>query len=339
MKVLITGGLGYIGSHTVIELISNGFECIILDNLSNSDISVLKSIERLSEIKVKFLNVDLMNKEHLRNFFDTYEFQAVIHFAGLKSPADSVSSPLKYFEENLGTTLNLLNEMQRKNIKKLVFSSSATVYGDLTKSPVYEEAPTSILNPYGRTKRIIEEMFGDLSKADTEWSFAILRYFNPIGAHPSGTIGEKPNGIPNNLMPYISQVASGKREYLSIFGNDYPTPDGTGIRDFIHVMDLANGHLKALNYLKKHNGNHTFNLGTGQGYSVMDLVNTFERVNNVKIPYKIVDRRPGDIAISYANPSKAEKELGWRAVRGLEEMCEDAWRWERNLYKSSMTQC
>lgn len=331
MKVLVTGGLGYIGSHTIVELSNSGYECFIVDNLSNSDSSVLESVEKLCKNEIHFLNVDLMDKVRLANIFDTYQFQAVIHFAGLKSPVESVREPFMYFEENLGTTMNLLKEMQRKSIKKLVFSSSATVYGDLTKSPVNEEAATSILNPYGRTKRMIEEMLSDISKADSEWSIAILRYFNPIGAHSSGTIGEKPNGIPNNLMPYLSQVASGKREYLNVFGNDYPTPDGTGIRDYIHVMDLANGHVKALNYLKDHKGSHIFNLGTGQGYSVLDLIHTFEEVNNVKIKYKVVSRRPGDIANSYADTSKAEKELKWKALRGLKEMCKDAWNWEMNL--------
>ncbi|TQR21231.1 UDP-glucose 4-epimerase GalE [Psychrobacillus vulpis] len=337
MKVLVTGGLGYIGSHTVVELSNNGFECIVIDNLINSEIQVLNSLENLCENNVEFLQADLMNMEQLSSIFDTYQFEAVFHFAGVKSPAESVLKPLKYFEENLGSTINLLKEMQRKDIKKLIFSSSATVYGDLTKSPVYEGAPTSILNPYGRTKLMIEEMLQDLSNSDPKWSIAVLRYFNPIGAHPSGTIGEKPSGIPNNLMPYITQVASGEREHLNIFGNDYSTHDGTGVRDYIHIMDLANGHLKALKYLDKHSGNHLFNLGTGKGYSVLDLINTFEEVNGIKIPYKIMERRPGDIAISYADSSKAEKELGWKAERGLKEMCENAWKWEKkNIYSTTI---
>ncbi|MCZ8532009.1 UDP-glucose 4-epimerase GalE [Psychrobacillus psychrodurans] len=333
MKVLITGGLGYIGSHTVVELSNNGFECIVLDNLSNSSIKVLKDIEELCQKKIEYWNFDLHDKDELENIFSTHQFHAVIHFAGIKSPGESFVEPLRYFEENIGTTINLLKEMQRKNVKKLVFSSSATVYGDLTTPPVNEDAPTSILNPYGRTKLIIEEMLQDLSKSDPSWSIAMLRYFNPIGAHPSGRIGEKPNGIPNNLMPYITQVANGEREYLNIFGDDYPTHDGTGIRDYIHVVDLASGHLKALNYLNNQLGAHIFNLGTGKGYSVLDLVNTFEKVNNIKIPYKIMARRSGDIAVSYADVSKAEQELGWKAEHELKDMCEDAWRWEKNSSK------
>ncbi|MFB5086096.1 UDP-glucose 4-epimerase GalE [Psychrobacillus sp. PGGUH221] len=335
MKILVTGGLGYIGSHTVVELSNNGFECVVVDNLMNSDSSVLDRIQKLSADPIHFMKRDLLDKHQVAEVFELFHFDAVIHFAGLKSPAESVVNPLRYFEENLGTTINLLNEMQRNNVKKLVFSSSATVYGDLTEPPVYEKALTSILNPYGRTKLMIEEILQDLSKSDPEWSIAILRFFNPIGAHSSGTIGERPNGVPNNLMPYITQVASGRRQFLNIYGDDYPTPDGTGVRDFIHVMDLAHGHLKALNYLSNHSGNHIFNLGTGKGYSVLDLVRTFEEVNGVKIPYKIVDRRPGDIAVSYAAPSKAERELGWKAERGLNEMCEDAWRWEKDLVKPS----
>lgn len=333
MKVLVTGGLGYIGSHTVVELSKNGFECIIIDNLSNASNNVLIEIEDICKKKIEFWPIDLLNKDELAPVFDTHQFHAVIHFAGLKSPGESVLEPLKYYDENLGTTINLLKEMQRKNIKKLVFSSSATVYGDLTIPPVTEEAPTSVLNPYGRSKLMIEEILQDLSNSDPEWSITMLRYFNPTGAHPSGRIGEKPNGIPNNLMPYITQVAGGEREYLNIFGDDYTTHDGTGIRDYIHVMDLANGHLKALNYLNNHLGAHVFNLGTGKGYSVLDLVKTFEKVNNIKIPYKIIERRPGDIAVSYADVSKAEKELKWKAECGLKEMCEDAWRWERNSNK------
>ena len=333
MKVLITGGLGYIGSHTVVELSKNGFECIIIDNLSNTSINVLGEIEKLCKKKIEFWSTDLLNKDELASIFDNHQFHAVVHFAGLKSPTESVAEPLKYFDKNLRTTINLLNEMHRKSVKNLVFSSSATVYGDLTIPPVTEDAPTSVLNPYGRTKLMIEEILQDLSTSDSEWSIAILRYFNPIGAHSSGKIGEKPNGIPNNLMPYINQVASGNRGYLNIFGNDYETYDGTGIRDYIHVMDLANGHLKALNYLNSHFGAHIFNLRTGKGYSVLNLVKTFEEVNNMKIPYEIMDRRPGDIAISYADVSKAENELGWKAERGLKEMCEDAWRWEKNSSK------
>jgi len=328
MKILITGGLGYIGSHTVVELSNCGFECIIIDNLSNTSSSVLTELEKLCEKKIELWKIDLLNRDRLAHIFDTHHFHAVVHFAGLKSPGESVSKPLKYFDENLVSTINLLKEMQRKDVKKLVFSSSATVYGDLAIPPVTEEAPTSALNPYGRTKLMIEEIFQDLSNSDSKWGIVMLRYFNPIGAHPTGTIGEKPNGIPNNLMPFITQVATGQREYLNIYSNDYPTHDGTGVRDYIHVVDLAKGHLKALAYLDNHLGTHIFNLGTGKGYSVLDLVKTFEAVNNVKIPYKIIERRPGDIAVSFADVSKAEKELGWKAKRGLKEMCKDAWNWE-----------
>ncbi|SEM88564.1 UDP-galactose 4-epimerase [Paenisporosarcina quisquiliarum] len=329
MKVLVTGGLGYIGSHAVVELSNNDIECLVVDNLLNSDNEVINRIKSLSKSPIHFMIVDLLEKQQLAVVFKEFKFDAVIHFAGLKAVGESVEDPLRYYEYNLVSTINLLNEMEKANVKKLVFSSSATVYGDLSSPPVSEEAPTSILNPYGRTKLIIEEILQDLAKSDSSWSIAVLRYFNPIGAHPSGIIGEKPNGVPNNLMPYITQVANGKREELNIFGNDYNTYDGTGVRDYIHVMDLANGHLKALDYLNNRTGSHIFNLGTGKGYSVLDLVQTFEKVNNVNIPYKILKRRPGDIAVSYANPSKAESELGWKASYGLEEMCEDAWRWEK----------
>lgn len=329
MKVLITGGLGYIGSHTVVELSNRGYECFIVDNLINSNRTVFNRIDKISEYPVTFMAVDLLDSKGLAEVFKRYKFAAVIHFAGLKAVGESVENPLQYYEHNLISTLNLLKEMKKENVKNLVFSSSATVYGDLTVPPVSEDAPTSILNPYGRTKLMIEEMLQDLALSDSGWSIALLRYFNPIGAHPSGLIGENPNGIPNNLMPYIMQVANGKRDYLNIFGDDYSTPDGTGVRDYIHVMDLANGHFKALEFLENHTGVHTFNLGTGNGYSVLDLVKTFEEVNNVHIPYRIVARRSGDIAVSYADVSKAERELGWKAELGLTEMCEDAWRWEK----------
>lgn len=330
MKVLITGGLGYIGSHTAVELSSRGYECFIMDNLMNSNRTVFNRIDKLSEYPVTLMVVDLFDSQGLAEVFKRYKFDAVIHFAGLKAVGESVGNPLQYYEHNLISTLNLLKEMKKANVKNLVFSSSATVYGDLTVPPVSEDAPTSILNPYGRTKLMIEEMLQDLALSDSEWSIALLRYFNPIGAHPSGLIGENLNGTPNNLMPYIMQVANGKRDYLNIFGDDYSTPDGTGVRDYIHVMDLAKGHFKALEFLENHTGVHTFNLGTGNGYSVLDLVKTFEEVNNVHIPYRIVDRRSGDIAVSYADASKAERELGWKAELGLTEMCEDAWRWEQS---------
>lgn len=334
MKVLITGGLGYIGSHTAVELSNKGHECFILDNLINSNRNVFNHIEQLGDYPISLMMVDLLDREALADVFRRFKFDAVIHFAGLKAVGESVENPLRYYEHNLVSTLNLLQEMKKANVKNIVFSSSATVYGDLTIPPVKEDAPTSILNPYGRTKLMIEEILQDLALTDPEWSIALLRYFNPIGAHPSGLLGENPNGVPNNLMPYITQVANGKRDYLSVFGDDYPTPDGTGVRDYIHVMDLASGHLKALTYLENHTGAHTFNLGTGKGYSVLDLVKTFEEVNKIHIPYRIVDKRPGDIAVSYADSSKAERELGWKAEKELSEMCKDAWGWEKGLKKS-----
>lgn len=336
MKVLITGGLGYIGSHTVVELSNKGYECFIVDNLINSDRTVFNRIDKLSEYPVTLMTVDLFDSKGLAEVFKRYEFDAVIHFAGLKAVGESVENPLQYYEHNLISTLNLLKEMKNANVKNFVFSSSATVYGDLTIPPVCEDAPTSILNPYGRTKLMIEEILQDLALSDPEWGIVLLRYFNPIGSHPSGLIGENPNGIPNNLMPFIMQVANGKRDCLSIFGNDYSTPDGTGVRDYIHVMDLANGHLKALDFLENNTGTHTFNLGSGKGYSVLDLVRTFEEVNKVRIPYRFVARRPGDIAVSYADASKAERELGWKAELGLIEMCEDAWRWEQSQNKNAL---
>jgi len=329
MKVLITGGLGYIGSHTVVELSNKGYECFIVDNLINSNRTVFNQIDKISGYPVTFMTIDLLDSNGLAEVFKRYTFDAVIHFAGLKAVGESVANPLQYYEHNLISTLNLLKEMKKTNVKSLVFSSSATVYGDLTIPPVSEGAPTSILNPYGRTKLMIEEMLQDLALSDPKWSIALLRYFNPIGAHPSGLIGENPNGTPNNIMPYIMQVANGKKDYLSVFGDNYSTPDGTGVRDYIHVMDLAKGHFKALEFLESNTGAHTFNLGTGKGYSVLDLVKTFEEVNKVHIPYRIVDRRPGDIAVSYADASKAERELGWKAELGLLEMCEDAWKWEK----------
>lgn len=336
MKVLITGGLGYIGSHTVVELSNRGYECFIIDNLVNSDRSVINRINQLSENPVTLMTVDLFNSQCLAKVFKRYKFDAVIHFAGLKAAGESVGNPLQYYEHNLISTINLLKEMKKANVKNLVFSSSATVYGDLSVPPVSEEAPTSILNPYGRTKLMIEEMLHDLAFSDSKWSIVLLRYFNPIGAHPSGLIGEKSNAIPNNLMPYIMQVAEGKRDFLNIFGNDYTTPDGTGVRDYVHVMDLAKGHFKALKFLENHTCTHTFNLGTGNGYSVLDLIRTFENVNKVRIPCRIVERRPGDIAVSYADVSKAERELGWKAELGLTKMCEDAWRWEQSQKKNSL---
>lgn len=332
MKLLVTGGLGYIGSHTVVELSNKNYECVIVDNLINSKRNVIKRINKISSYS-SLMIVDLLDSKRLAKVFKHNKIDAVIHFAGLKAVGESIENPLQYYENNLISTINLLKEMKKADVKKIVFSSSATIYGDLSTPPISEDAPTSILNPYGRTKLIIEEMLQDLAQSDPEWRSVLLRYFNPIGAHPSGLLGESPNGIPNNIMPFISQVANGEREYLNIFGGDYPTHDGTGVRDYIHVMDLAMGHIKALEYLEKNKGSHTFNLGTGRGYSVLELVRTFEEVNKADIPYRIVKRRPGDIAISYADPSKAELKLGWKAERGLREMCEDSWRWERESKK------
>lgn len=328
LKILITGGLGFIGSHTVVELLEAGHDCVIVDNLHNSDLTTKDKLELITNKQVKFIKVELLNISDIEKVFSDYYFDAVIHFAGVKSVGESLEDPLLYYNNNLISTLNLLNVMKNHKVNKLVFSSSATVYGDLTSPPISEGSPTSVLNPYGRTKLMIEEILHDLSKSDSLWKIAILRYFNPIGAHISGLIGERTIGIPNNIMPYINQVANGKKEKLFVFGNDYPTKDGTGVRDYIHVMDLANGHVKALNYLNMHSGTHLFNLGTGKGYSVLELISTFEKVNKIKIPYKIIDRRPGDIAVSYADSSKAKRELEWDVKRGLIEMCKDAWRWE-----------
>ncbi|MFC5604803.1 UDP-glucose 4-epimerase GalE [Sporosarcina koreensis] len=336
MKVLITGGLGYIGSHTVVELSNKGIECIIIDNLSNSDVKVLDRIRKITKTHITFQKCDLLDRNSLFEVFERYRFDSVIHFAGMKSVGESVENPLKYYEQNLFSTINLLKAMESESVKKLVFSSSATVYGDLSKSPISEEMPTSTMSPYGRTKLIIEEILHDLTISDPEWSIAILRYFNPVGAHSSGMIGENPKGFPNNLMPYIAQVASGEKRHLNIFGDDYPTKDGTGVRDFIHVMDLASGHERALKYINSRTGCNVFNLGTGVGYSVRELIQAFEEINKVSIPYRVVDRRPGDIAESFADPSKAISELGWSAVRGIEEIVTDVWRWKQNMVKAGV---
>jgi UDP-glucose 4-epimerase len=328
MKILVTGGVGYIGSHTVIQLIDAGYEVVIVDNLSNSKIEALNRVEKITNKRIAFYKADLLNKEKLTEIFINENVDGVIHFAGLKAVGQSVKMPLYYYKNNLIGTLNLLDIMQTTNVKNLVFSSSATVYGDPHKVPITEDFPLSATNPYGRTKLMIEEILRDLYISDKNWNIAILRYFNPVGAHQSGTIGEDPNGIPNNLMPFITQVAVGKREFLSVFGNDYPTVDGTGVRDYIHVVDLADGHLKALEKLKTNPGCVEYNLGTGKGYSVLEVVKAFEKVSGKKIPYKIVERRSGDIAACYANPEAAKQELGWKAKYGIEKMCEDAWRWQ-----------
>lgn len=329
MKILVTGGLGFIGSHTTVELINEGMEVIIVDNLYNSKESVLDSIEKITNTKVKLYKKDLTEKEQIEEIFKNEQIDAVIHFAGYKAVGESVKKPLMYYSNNLISTINLLEVMKEHDVKKFIFSSSATVYGDqgLTRyAESIERGKTT--NPYGTTKAMIEKILEDLYASDNSWNITILRYFNPVGAHESGLIGEEPNGIPNNLMPYVMKVASGKLEVLSIFGNDYPTPDGTGIRDFIHVVDLAKGHVKALE--KAPNGLNVYNLGTGKGASVLELVNTFERVNNVKVNYKIAPRREGDLPEYCADVEKAYKELGWKTEKTLEDICRDSWNFEKN---------
>ncbi len=330
MSVLVTGGAGYIGSHTCVELLAAGYDVVVADNLSNSKEESLKRVQDISEKPLKFYKVDLLDKPTLEEIFKRESIEAVIHFAGLKAVGESVSIPLRYYHNNITGTLTLCELMQKYGVKNLVFSSSATVYGDPHAVPITEEFPLSATNPYGRTKLMIEEILRDLSVADPSWNIAILRYFNPIGAHPSGRIGEDPNGIPNNLVPYITQVAVGKLKALNVFGDDYDTPDGTGVRDYIHVVDLALGHLKALEKLQSKPGVVTYNLGTGQGYSVLEVVKAFSKVLGRDVPYHVVARRPGDIAMCYANPEKANQEMGWTAKRGLDEMCSDSWRWQQN---------
>ena len=328
MKILVTGGVGYIGSHTVIQLVENGNEVVIVDNLSNSKIEALKKVEEITNTKIKFYEVDLLEKEKLNQIFVDENIDAVIHFAGLKAVGESVEIPLHYYNNNVVGTLNLLEVMVKNNVQKLVFSSSATVYGDPHTVPITEDFPLSATNPYGRSKLMIEEILRDLYKSDPKWDIAILRYFNPVGAHESGKIGEDPNGIPSNLMPFISQVAVGKRSALAVFGNDYQTIDGTGVRDYIHVVDLADGHLKALEKLVQNPGCVEYNLGTGNGYSVLEVIKAFQSASGNEIAYKIVDRRPGDVGACYANPKLAKEELGWEAKYGIEKMCEDSWRWQ-----------
>ena len=326
--ILVTGGAGYIGSHTVLELLSQGDDVIVVDNLSNSSQESLRRVEALTGKAPVFYEIDLLDQTALATPFQNHHIDAVIHFAGLKAVGESVEIPLKYYQNNLSGTLNLLGEMKTYGVKRLVFSSSATVYGDPSSVPITEDFPVSATNPYGRSKLIIEEMLADLALSDAEWDISILRYFNPVGAHSSGQIGEDPNGIPNNLMPYISQVAVGKLEKLSVYGNDYETRDGTGVRDYIHVVDLAQGHLKALDHLMTQPGLVTVNLGTGQGYSVLEMVKAFESASGQTVAYEIVHRRAGDIAACYADTQKAFEVLGWKAAKGLKEMCDDAWRWQ-----------
>ncbi len=331
MSILITGGAGFIGSHTCVEFLNAGYDIVVLDNYSNSS---PKSLDRVSEITGKsfsFYDCDIRDRAGLDKIFEKENIEAVIHFAGLKAVGESCRKPLEYYENNIGGTVNLLECMRDHGCKKIVFSSSATVYGSENKCPFKEDMKVGgTTNPYGTTKLYIETILKDLYTSDNEWSVVLLRYFNPIGAHESGKIGEAPNGIPNNLMPYISQVAIGKRDHLSVFGNNYPTPDGTGVRDYIHVVDLAIGHLKAVSVLFKQTGVEIFNLGTGKGVSVLELVQAFEKASGVRIPYEIVDPRPGDIAYCYADASKALKVLGWKAERDIYKMCEDTWRWQKN---------
>ena len=328
MKILVTGGAGYIGSHTCLELLKNGWEVVVVDNLANSKKESLKRVQELAGKTLTFYQVDLLDRQSLDAVFSVSPVEAVIHFAGLKAVSESVDIPLRYYHNNVTGTLVLCEVMTKYKVKNLVFSSSATVYGDPHKVPITEDFPLSATNPYGRTKLMIEEILRDLHRSDSAWNVALLRYFNPVGAHPSGRIGEDPNGIPNNLLPYISQVAVGKLPVLSIFGNDYPTPDGTGVRDYIHVVDLAIGHVKALEKLATHPGIMTCNLGTGHGYSVLEMVSAFEKASGKTIPYRIEGRRPGDIAECYADPCLAKEELGWSARRGIDEMCADAWKWQ-----------
>lgn len=337
MTILVTGGAGYIGTHTVVELLNAGSELIVLDNLSNSSIEALNRVERITGKSVTFYQGDILNKALLQKVFSDHNIDAVIHFAGLKAVGESVAKPLKYYENNVTGTLILCQVMAEFKVKNLVFSSSATVYGDPASLPITEDFPTGATNPYGQSKLMVEHILADLHHSDPSWNIARLRYFNPVGAHASGLIGEDPNDIPNNLMPFIAQVAVGKRKALSVFGNDYPTHDGTGVRDYIHVVDLAIGHLKALEKLATKPGLVTYNLGTGQGYSVLDMVKAFEKACGKSIAYQIAPRRPGDIAACYANPEHARTDLGWQATHSLEDMANSSWHWQStnpNGYKS-----
>ncbi|PUE40062.1 UDP-glucose 4-epimerase GalE [Limnohabitans sp. Bal53] len=326
--ILVTGGAGYIGSHTVVELLNAGHQVLIVDNLCNSSIAVLERIQKLANPNFRFVQADVRDGAVLDRLFAEQPIDGVIHFAGLKAVGESVSQPVRYFDNNVGSTLALLQAMDRAGVRRIVFSSSATVYGDPEQVPISESSRLQVTNPYGRTKLMCEDILRDLQVSDPRWQVAVLRYFNPVGAHISGTIGEHPSGIPNNLMPYITQVAVGQREFLSIFGRDYPTPDGTGVRDYIHVVDLAQGHLAALHYLQQRQTSITVNLGTGRGVSVQELADTFARVTGVPVPYRFVERRPGDVAACYADTTLAREALGWQAQLGVERMCQDAWRWQ-----------
>lgn len=329
MAILVTGGAGYIGSHTCVELLNEGYEVVVVDNLCNSSEKSLERVEQITGKKVTFYKADLLDKAALSKVFDKESIDSVIHFAGLKAVGESVSKPLEYYHNNITGTLVLCDVMREHGCKNIVFSSSATVYGDPAFIPITEECPKGqCTNPYGKTKSMLEQILSDLNVADPEWNVILLRYFNPIGAHKSGLIGEDPKGIPNNLVPYIAQVAVGKLEHLNVFGNDYDTPDGTGVRDYIHVVDLAIGHVRAIEKLKDKEGVSVYNLGTGNGYSVLDVVKAYEKACGKEIKYEIKPRRPGDIATCYADAAKAAKELHWKAERGIEEMCEDSWRWQ-----------
>ena len=328
--ILVTGGMGYIGSHTVVELLNSNYEVVVVDNLSNSSILVKDRIKKITNKDFKFYNVDVTDKESLKKVFEENKIDSITHFAAFKAVGESVEKPLEYYENNLVGALVVFELMKEFNVNNFVFSSSATVYGKPKSCPIKEDFSLSTTNPYGATKLMIEDIMRDLSKADKNLNLVILRYFNPIGAHESGLIGEEPKGIPNNLMPYITKVAVGQLNELSVFGDDYDTKDGTGVRDYIHVVDLAKGHVASIKKLEENPGLLTYNLGTGEGYSVLDLVKAFEKVNNIKIPYKIIDRRPGDIDMCYADPTKAFDELGWKAEFGIERMCEDSWTWQSN---------
>ena len=331
MNILVTGGAGYIGSHTIIELDKAGHSVVVVDNLVNSCDESLRRVSEIIGKEVPFVKADVRDYDAVSALFKQYHFDACIHFAGLKAVGESVAMPLEYYENNMNATFVLLKAMRENGVKNFIFSSSATVYGDPAEIPITEKCPKgAITNPYGQTKSMLEQVLMDVQKADPEWNVVLLRYFNPIGAHPSGRIGEDPNGIPNNLMPYISQTAVGIRKELGVFGNDYDTHDGTGVRDYIHVCDLAAGHVSALKAIERKCGLAIYNLGTGHGYSVLDVVKAFEKVNGVKVPYSIKPRRAGDIATCYCNPEKAFKELGWKAQFGIEEMCRDAWNWQKN---------